>query len=156
MKTHLLFSMAVALLCVNANAASSLKVILKSKESITYALAEKPVYWTSANALFIKTSGLYQEYDLDDVEKISFDGGASGVASVDSDNGTSVYPSLASDAIYVSAPSASEVEVYGDEGYLMNKTQISGSDEVKINVSDWAPGVYVIKVNAKPFKIIKK
>lgn len=156
MKTHLLFSMAVALLCVNANAASSLKVILKSKESITYALAEKPVYWTSANALFIKTSGLYQEYDLDDVEKISFDGNASGVASVDSDNGTSVYPSLASDAIFVSSPSASEVEVFSNDGKLLSKTRVSGSDEAKINVSSWAPGVYLIKVNAKPFKIIKK
>ncbi len=155
MKTQLLFSMAVALLCANANAASSLNVLLKSQESITYVLTEKPVYWTSANTLFVKSSGLSQEFDLDDVEKISFSDNASAVESVSSD-GTSVYPSLASDAIYVSAPSVSEVEVYGDEGYLMNKTQISGSDEVKINVSDWAPGVYVIKVNAKPFKIIKK
>ena len=96
-----------------------------------------------------------QEFDLDDVEKISFSDSESSVESVNSD-GTSVYPSLATDAIFVSAPSASEVEVYGDEGYLMSKTQISGSDDVKINVSSWAPGVYIIKVNAKPFKIIKK
>lgn len=155
MKTHLLFSVAVVLLCVHANAANSLKVLLKSQEAITYVLTEKPVYWTSASTLFVKSSGLSQEFDLDDVEKISFSDSASGVEFVNSDD-TSVYPSLATDAIFVSAPSASEVEVYGDEGYLMSKTQISGSDDVKINVSSWAPGVYIIKVNAKPFKIIKK
>lgn len=156
MKTQIFFTVVAVLLCLQASAANNLKVILKSKESITYALAEKPVYWTSANALFIKTSGLYQEYDLDDVEKISFDGNASGVASVDSDNSTSVYPSLASDAIFVSSPSASEVEVFSNDGKLLSKTRVSGSDEAKINVSSWAPGVYLIKVNAKPFKIIKK
>ena len=155
MKTHLLFSVAVVLLYVHANAANSLKVLLKSQEAITYVLTEKPVYWTSASTLFVKSSGLSQEFDLDDVEKISFSDSESSVESVNSD-GTSVYPSLATDAIFVSAPSASEVEVYGDEGYLMSKTQISGSDDVKINVSSWEPGVYIIKVNAKPFKIIKK
>lgn len=155
MKTHLLFSVAVALLCVNANAASSLKVLLKSQESITYVLTEKPVYWTSASTLFVKSSGLSQEFDLDDVEKISFSDSESAVESVSSD-GISVYPSLASDAIFVSSPSASEVEVFSNDGKLLSKTRVSGSDEAKINVSSWAPGVYLIKVNAKPFKIIKK
>ena len=106
MKTHLLLLVAVVLLCMHANAAGSLKVLLKSQEAITYVLSEKPVYWTSANTLFVKSSGLSQEFDLDDVEKIFFSDSASGVESVNSD-GTSVYPSLATDAIFVSAPSAS-------------------------------------------------
>ena len=42
------------------------------------------------------------------------------------------------------------------DGKLLSKTRVSGSDEAQINVSSWAPGVYLIKVNAKPFKIIKK
>lgn len=155
MKTHLLFSVAVALLCMHANAASSLKVLLKSQESITYVLTEKPVYWTSANTLFVKSSGLSQEFDLDDVEKISFSDNESAAESISSDD-TFVYPSLASDAIFVSSPSASDVEVFSNDGKLLSKTRVSGSDEAKINVSSWAPGVYLIKVNAKPFKIIKK
>lgn len=51
MKTQIFFTVVAVLLCLQASAANNLKVILKSKESITYALAEKPVYWTSANAL---------------------------------------------------------------------------------------------------------
>lgn len=156
MKTHLLLSAVVGLLCVHANAANSLKVVLKSQESITYTLAEKPVYWTSSNSLFIKSSELYQELALDDVEKISFDGTSSDAESVSSDNSTSVYPTIASDAIFISTPSASEVEVFSNDGVQMDKMQISGSEDVKINISSWTSGVYVIKVNAKTFKIIKK
>ena len=156
MKTHLLLSAVSAMLYLHADAANSLKVLLKSKESFTFALNEKPLYWTTANSLNIKTSSLFQEFDLDDVEKISFGDNASSVESFYSDGGTSVFPSLATENVFISTPAASNVEIINNAGAVVAKFQTSDSDEVKLNINDWQTGVYIVNVNEKSFKIIKK
>jgi hypothetical protein len=69
----------------------------------------------------------------------------------------SVYPNPAKDVVIIqTAKSISGVKIYSTSGALVKN--IAKVSENKINVSDLATGVYIVKINdsAESIKLIKK
>ena len=102
----------------------------------------------------ISSNALYS-YNLSDVRKLMFDQ-VSGVVRILAQNEILVFPSPASDAIYVAnAPvSKSQLAIYNVAGAVVKSIMYNGGDA--IDVSTLPSGVYTLKLGNYTSKFEKK
>ena len=129
----------------------------QENEKVVFALSEQPKYWVSNNELHIQTLSDEAQYTLSSVKEISFlnehTQSNESLSSVD----LSVSPNPAQDYITISGlTSNSNVVMLDASGLLMEQYFVEDSQGVTIKVSHLPKGVYLLKINDKPYKFIKK
>ncbi|MBP5456837.1 MAG: T9SS type A sorting domain-containing protein [Paludibacteraceae bacterium] len=133
----------------------------QEKEKVVFALSEQPKYWVSNNELHIQTlsgeSDRISEYALSSVKEISFLNEQTQSNESLSSVELSVSPNPAQDYITVSGLTPNSTVVLLDaSGLLMEHYFVEDSQGVTILVSHLPKGVYLLKINDKPYKFIKK
>ena len=146
------FSVEVTDVTIPANADASV--------TIPVTFSEKGVYVMSMRVL--------HSYSSDNVQNMTFvtNGvnkkasyrvgvGVSGVNSIEKKSSIKVYPNPADDIIVVKgAKENSIVTVYSTLGMMMTRTEIGESSV--IDVSDYPAGIYIMNVDGKTIKFVKK
>lgn len=90
---------------------------------------------------------------LDQVKKIYFQKGEeNNVSNTASERNISVYPNPTTNVLHIKGITKDEkVNLYNQEGKLIKSCQ-----ETEINMDDLPQGLYLLKVNTKVFKVVKK
>lgn len=115
------------------------------------------ITFSGGNLLLKNTDATSSSLIISDIDKLSF-GVLSGVPEVFTDETSlMVYPSPATDYIVLKNPPAGEINIIVfrlDGSVLMNKKLSNASQ--KINISNFANGLYLLKVNNKTLKFTKQ
>ncbi|MBE6330176.1 MAG: T9SS type A sorting domain-containing protein [Bacteroidales bacterium] len=90
---------------------------------------------------------------LDQVKKIYFQKGEeNNVFNTASERNISVYPNPTTNVLHIKGITEDEkVNLYNQDGKLIKSCQ-----ETEINMDDLPQGLYLLKVNTKVFKVVKK
>jgi hypothetical protein len=67
-----------------------------------------------------------------------------------------VYPNPASDILIIEGPEDSKIQLFGLNGELIIEKDINSTHMLTIGVSDYSPGIYIVKIFNDKFILIKK
>jgi hypothetical protein len=139
-----------------ASASNVVSVIRKSTGEISsFELEDSGKLYFSDDDLMIQISETSspKSISLSDIAKVTFKEGT-GVDDILSD-GQSVYPNPTSDYVYISyVKEGAEVNVYAWNGMLLKTDAYSQQDGVSL--VEMPVGMYVIRVDGRTFKVVKK
>ena len=82
-----------------------------------------------------------------------------GIRNAQGENAISIYPSPATNTLYVISNGIREIKVYDLNGNIVKNEIVNGTDRVELNISDLAAGVYTLKcvgANTTTRNFIKK
>lgn len=150
-------------MCFSQTAVKSLIVELNSPQQNTnelvFALSETPKYWTKGGTLIVENKSFRGEVSLDNVKEIRFSMAKptlSDVASIASDD-ISVYPNPAVESISVRGiENPQSVTLMDLSGRFLELNMSKEGDEIFFNVSGLAPSTYILGIDGKTFKFVKK
>ena len=123
---------------------------LKDAELKIFNLEEFPHYWVSGDVLHVNAALTHQEYQLADVEEITF-GGQTGAALATSGEKLEVWPNPTTEAVMISG--ASGVATFVDAN---GKTVLTAQTGTLIDVSTLPMGIYQVRINGRTIKLMKK
>ena len=94
-------------------------------------------------------------YDLNDVRKLTylFDDG-SGINDVMAEKALMKFNGT--DIVFIALEKGTDIMVYAANGMLMMKKNVADAGDYTLSLSDLNQGVYLINVNGKTLKIVKK
>ena len=132
-------------------------LVLKMSDSKTteFKLSTRPVITFSNDRLLVTSDEASADYAQSEVTEFYFTAISTGIdEKVASSTMTFSYVDNAH--VNISGTKASQALVYDANGKLLQRNKVAGG-QVSIDVSQYAPGVYVLNlVNEHTFKIIKK
>lgn len=124
--------------------------------TITGLLAGAKITFTDDNLVFT-TASSSTTFHISDLQKITFDSSSSSINNNSSSPSLSIYPNPATDYIQVSGLSSEGnlVQIYRIDGALM-KAQTATSSETTIEITSFAPGIYIVRANGQTLKFVKR
>lgn len=153
-----IFSTIIALLCgvclVNAsNSAMHLVVWGDDGAKVTYALSESPTILFSETTLTIEVRNAKIDYDLNNVDKITYEAiESSKIEELISDESI-----VNGNFINVSAPSNDcLIAIYDVKGTLVYSRKIPKNEDYFFSLSDLSQGAYIVNINGKTYKLVRK
>jgi hypothetical protein len=147
-----LFILFVSALAVKADD-MLLQIWQADGQVLTIALSEEPVTRYADGNLIITTTKTSITYPLEKVRKytyISTDGISSleGMKSrLSQDGETLTFSGLSQ---------GTEITIYSASGLVLRKVKSGPQSKTTVSVSDFPPGVYLVKVNSLTYKITKR
>lgn len=130
----------------------TLVVSMKSGQSESFVLAEKPTIKFTTSGMLINSESAVAAYDRDAVEKFYFVEGTTAVETVKDSNFSFTF--VDGENVIITGASG-EVRVYGSNGQLVHRHTVAGSG-ANISLADMEKGIYLININNRTIKIIKK
>lgn len=153
----------ISSVCFAQREVKSLIVELNNPEhnqtELVFALSETPKYWTQGGKLIVENKSFRGEVSIDNVKEIRFSKAVptqSSVTSIDADD-ISVYPNPAVESISVRGiRDPKSVTLTDLSGRLLEVKMNQGDGEISFNVSGLAPSTYILGIDGKTFKFVKK
>ena len=168
--THTTKKWLLALLCIGLSSMCFSQATVKSlivelnspqqnKNELVFALSETPKYWTQGETLIVENKSFRGEVSLDNVKEIRFSMAKPNLSSVESiaSDDISVYPNPAVESISVRGIENTESVTLTDlSGRLLKLDMDQKGGEIFFNVSGLAPSTYILGIDGKTFKFVKK
>ncbi len=128
-----------------------------NKTELVFALSETPKYWMQGETLIVESNTLRGEVSIDNVKEIRFSKAKpSSVSSIANDD-FSIYPNPAVESISVRGfQNPQSVTLTDLSGRLLEVETRQEGDEILFNVSGLAPSTYILGIDGKTFKFVKK
>ncbi len=143
-------------------------LVLKSGETITFTLEEKPQFSYGATTVTWKTTAINVEYKMSDIDKVTFGKKEEPVTDPEEEISTGVIELAKNKTdnaaingrngiIHFSGFKAgSKVEVFNISGKAIESYIIPQDGTLDINISSYPSGNYIFKANTLTYKINKK
>lgn len=154
--------MGLTSLCWAQQSVKSLIVEFNSPEhnrtELVFALSETPKYWTQGDNLIIESKSLKGEVSIDNVKEIRFAKAhpTSSVSSITA-NEISVYPNPAIESISIRGiQDPKSVTLTDLSGRLLEVDMTQNDGELFFNVAGLTPSTYILGIDGKTFKFVKK
>lgn len=130
-------------------------IYAKDGTKTSYALNEQPKLSFTETHLVITTNGIEVNYDLDNMEKFTYEySESSNVTDLRTDN---PIIKLDGENLLLSAlPANSSISIYSSNGTLVFQKDIRQAGKYAFPLSNLEKGVYIIKTNSLTHKILKK
>lgn len=155
-KLLLCFGVLFSLSAANTDAQEKFMLLkLNDAETISVNLKEVPQYWLKGDSLFLRTQDKVERYDLSLVQEIIFqDTGYASNPLVQHD-AAYVYPSLATDYVYVVGVGDVRPTLYTTDGKQIAVSSAKIDNVIRLEVNQLPTGIYQLKCGSKTFKFIK-
>lgn len=134
-------------------AQNSVKLFLKSGETVSYSFSKKPVMTYSGSDLVVSSSKVEVVYPLCTISKMCFEYDITGI---DKTTKADLRFSLSGNIIVVEGEKAkTDITIYDLKGTAVKKSMTDGEGRTEISIYDLVKGIYIVKTVSVSFKIYK-
>ena len=156
-RTRIVFLILLACFSVSSSYAQlqTLVIWLTHGEKVSYALTERPKTTFDRTSLQITTSTLEATYPLEKVEKYTYSDQATGIDET-GDLAGPVVQQEGADYLFHHWPTGEMVRVYSVDGQLLDQYRVETDQLVRVKLSGYPTGVYVIQISETAYKVFKR
>ena len=138
-----------------AQSSNSKLIIWKNDGSkVTYALDEHPITTFTSDGVTITTNSISVSYPIDKIQKYTYEGIASAIATPKADNDILISQNN-NEFTFSNLKEGSSIQVYSVDGLLLHSILVAEKN-VLVSLDSYPCGVYVIKADNVSYKVIKK
>lgn len=132
---------------------NALKVVTRSGDPVLLLFSQKPQVQFSGTSLTVSAENpdFTQTYAIDDVDRFEFVGATVGIDAPEATQPEITLSRSGSVLTVDNLPEQSSLTLYAIDGRTLLSTRASG--QYSISLSDFTPGVYVLRVNKNVIKI---
>lgn len=136
-----------------------LSVYMKDGSTEMFKFADKPSVTMADHKIAVQSDAMSGEYDFENVSHFAFEDGnlVMGIEDIAGDETAFAFSYTDNATVYVAAPELKWVAVYSIQGVEMTKVAAADNGTAIVDVSNLAPGVYVVAPSChSAVKIVKK
>lgn len=154
MKRTLIFNFFLAcIFMLSGKETYDLIITTQDNKETRIGLKEKPVITFSGSDMVISSQSTDLSFPVDNIKDLTYSNEEAGIDDVYEDSGIFIY----NDTIYImNTGNPAHIGIYGLDGKKMDTPIKNDGTHSVIDLTMYAPGIYIIKVNNNSFKILKK
>lgn len=131
-------------------------VWLTNGQKVSYNLSERPTMTVENENVRLKSKTVDLLYAVTDIQRVTFDDQTDGIESATKTNKSGNATLIQESMTFTEFKSGETVRIYNNAGQLAQSYKIGADGSLTVSLSNFQPGIYIVKTQYKSFKFIKK
>ena len=129
---------------------------LTNGQKVSNNLSERPPMTVENDNVRLKSKTVDLLYAVTDIQRVTFDDQTDGIESATTTNKSGNATLTQESMTFTEFKSGETVRIYNNAGQLAQSYKIGADGSLTVSLSNFQPGIYIVKTQYKSFKFIKK